>query len=68
MAAPTAFGRWLAIVEVCGGIHNGRLPQTLWRPPEIGSSALAASDSAPSRTGSIEGTCWLRAITKPPLR
>src|SRR5262245_59542510 len=40
-AAPTAFGRCEAIVEVCGGIASGRLPNTLWRPPAIGSSVLA---------------------------
>ena len=36
-----ALGRWLAIVLVWGGTHSGRLPHTLCRPWEIGSSRLA---------------------------
>ena len=60
-AAPTALGRWLAMVEVCGGISSRRAPSTLCRPPEIGSSAEAASDSAMSRTGSPPPTCAARA-------
>ena len=31
-ASPVALGRWLAIVEVCGGTQSGRLPHTLCRP------------------------------------
>ena len=41
IAIPTALGRWLAMVLVCGNTHIGALPQTLCRPPETGSSALA---------------------------
>ena len=28
-AVPTAFGRWLAMVDVCGGIHPATDPHTL---------------------------------------
>src|SRR5687768_8911521 len=35
-AAPTALGKCDAIVEVCGGMASGALPNTLWRPPAIG--------------------------------
>ena len=31
------------MVLVWGGIHSGRLPQTLWRPPEMGSVADEAN-------------------------
>src|SRR5690606_37928390 len=47
-AAPTAFGKCDAIVEVCGGTQAFTEPHTLWRPPEIGSSADALKDSAVS--------------------
>ena len=48
-AAPTALGRWLAMVEVCGGIISDREPRTLWRPPLVGSSEEQAKDSNMSR-------------------
>ena len=45
MAVPTALGKWLAMVEVCGSTQSrSSLPHTLCRPPETGSSAEAASD------------------------
>ena len=47
-AAPTAFGRWLAIVLVWGGMFNFLLPITLWRPPLIGSSDDATNERAKS--------------------
>src|SRR5512141_2556044 len=47
-AVPSALGRCEAIVEVCGSTHSGLLPQTLWRPPDAGSSLLAAKLSAES--------------------
>ena len=50
-ARPIAFGRWLAIVLVCGGIHSARLPQTLWRPWAIGSSLDATTPSSVSSVG-----------------
>src|SRR5678815_578385 len=50
-AAPTALGRCEAIVEVCGGIASAWLPNTLWRPPEIGSSVLAHRLSSRSSSG-----------------
>src|SRR5205809_4522573 len=52
IAVPKALGRCEAIVDVCGSTHNGLLPQTLWRPPDAGSSLLAANDSAESMIGS----------------
>src|ERR1051325_6879331 len=52
-AVPTAFGKWLAMVEVWGGTHSGTEPHTLWRPPEMGSSLDAASDRAVSYTMSM---------------
>ncbi len=48
-AAPTALGRWLAMVDVWGGIINGLLPSTLCRPPLVGSSAAQAKDKSMSR-------------------
>ena len=44
-AVPTALGRWLAIVLVCGGIFNNLLPITLCLPPLIGSSEDATKES-----------------------
>src|SRR5262249_4570456 len=38
-AMPTALGRCEAMVLVCGGMARGTPPNTLWRPPEMGSSA-----------------------------
>ena len=67
-AVPSAFGRWEAIVEVCGSTHSGLLPQTLWRPPLAGSSALAAKLSAESMIGSIPGSLRNLSAMKPPLR
>ncbi len=45
IAVPTALGKWLAIVLVCGRTHIGALPHTLCRPLETGSSTLAVCDS-----------------------
>ena len=56
------------MVEVCGSTHKGLLPQTLWRPPEAGSSALAAKLKAESITGSIPGNLRKRSAMKPPER
>jgi hypothetical protein len=67
-AAPTAFGRCDAIVDVCGGIASGRLPNTLWRPPAIGSSALAHTPSSTSRSGVCPGTWRARARKNAPER
>jgi len=47
-AAPTALGRCEAIVLVCGGTFSSTLPQTLCRPPEIGSSLEATRPSSVS--------------------
>ena len=55
MAVPSAFGRCEAIVDVCGNTHSGLLPHTLWRPPDAGSSLLAAKLSAESMIGSMPG-------------
>jgi hypothetical protein len=63
--APTAFGRCEAIVLVCGGTHSGREPHTLWRPPEIGSSADATSESNVSNTGVPPGSLRARASISP---
>ena len=54
--------------KVCGNTHNGLLPQTLCRPPDAGSSLLAANDSAESITGSMPGSLRKRSAMKPPLR
>ena len=43
-------------------------PQTLWRPPEAGSSAEAASDNKVSKTGVSPGNCRARCIMNAPLR
>ena len=67
-AVPSAFGRCEAIVEVCGSTHSGLLPQTLWRPPDAGSSALAAKLSAESMIGSMPGSLRKRSAMNPPLR
>ena len=40
-----ALGKCEAMVLVCGGIDNVLLPNTLCRPPEIGSSLDAENDS-----------------------
>ena len=42
---------------VCGGTASARLPQTLWRPCEIGSSRLAQKLSSVSKIGVADG-CW----------
>jgi hypothetical protein len=55
-AAPTALGRWLAMVLVCGGMASRFDPSTLCRPPEIGSSAEAANESSMSHAGFSPGT------------
>ena len=67
-AVPSAFGRCEAIVEVCGNTQSGLLPQTLWRPPDAGSSLLAANDNAESMIGSIPGSFLKRSAIKAPLR
>ena len=65
-AVPSALGRCEAMVEVCGSTHSGLLPQTLCRPPEIGSSLLAAKLSAESMIGSMPGNLRKRSAMKPP--
>ena len=67
-AIPTAFGRWEAMVLVCGGTHSRRLPQTLWRPWLMGSSARAQMESSVSSAGSTSGAFLERAIMSPPER
>ena len=67
-AVPSALGRCEAMVEVCGSTHNGLEPQTLWRPPEAGSSELAANDSAESMIGSIPGNLRKRSAMNAPER
>ena len=67
-AVPSAFGRCDAIVEVCGSTHSGLLPQTLWRPPDAGSSLLAAKLSAESMIGSMPGSLRKRSAMNAPLR
>jgi hypothetical protein len=44
-AIPAALGKCEAMVEDWGGTLSSRLPQTLCRPPAIGSSLEAANDS-----------------------
>ena len=56
------------MVLVCGGTQSGRLPQTLCRPPEIGSSAEAQKERTVSRMGSIPGWRRARASMNPPER
>jgi hypothetical protein len=58
---PTARGRWDAIVEVVGMISSSALPNTLCRPPAIGSRAEATSPRSTSRIGSVPGTWPARA-------
>jgi hypothetical protein len=67
-ARPIAFGRWLAIVLVWGGIHRARLPHTLWRPWAIGSSLEATTPSSVSSVGVLPALWRERAMTKPPDR
>jgi len=67
-ASPMAFGRWLAIVLVWGGIHIARLPHTLWRPWAIGSSLDATTPRSVSITGVLPGSRRARAMTNPPDR
>ncbi len=67
-ARPIAFGRWLAMVEVCGGTHSGRLPHTLCRPWAIGSSLLATMPSSASKAGVMPGSWRARAIISAPER
>ena len=67
-AVPTAFGRCDAIVLVCGGTQRSRLPQTLCRPCEIGSSRLAQRLSRVSKIGVEPARLRARAIMNPPLR
>ena len=51
-AVPIALGRWLAMVEVWGGMLSAREPSTLWRPPDMGSEAAQAKLRRMSRAGS----------------
>jgi len=67
-AVPNAFGRCDAIVDVCGNTQSGLEPQTLWRPPDAGSSLLAANDSAESMIGSIPGSFLKRSAINAPER
>src|SRR5690606_3121298 len=67
-AAPTALGNCDAMVLVCGGIFSAKLPSTLCRPPEMGSSLLAQNDSNISYNGVLPGNCLLRSIKNAPLR
>ena len=53
-ATPSALGSCEAIVEVCGITARSALPNTLWRPPAIGSSAAASSPLRMSPTPSWE--------------
>ena len=52
IATPTARGRCEAIVEVCGITASSWWPNTLCRPPAIGSSMAAATPSITSGTPS----------------
>jgi len=56
-ASPTARGRCDAMVDVGGMTANALLPNTLCRPPAIGSSTAATTPSSTSRNGSWPGTC-----------
>ena len=67
-AAPMAFGKWLAIVEVCGGMWRGTLPKTLCLPPAIGSSLALTRPRSTSWSGVLPGTCRARCTKKPPER
>ena len=55
---PTALGRCEAMVEVCGMTARSGCPNTLCRPPAIGSSASPISPCSTSRIGVDPGTCW----------
>ena len=68
IAKPSAFGRWLAIVLVCGGTCIVGEPSTLCRPPLIGSSADAQNDSIASKNGVSPRPCRSRAAMNAPLR
>lgn len=63
-AAPTALGKWEAMVLVWGGMNSGFDPSTLCRPPEIGSSAEAVKLSSMSQPGVWPGSCLARWIWK----
>ena len=52
-ATPRARGRCEATVEVWGITARGLLPNTLWRPPAIGSSAAATMPSSTSRSAEV---------------
>jgi len=56
-ARPTALGRCDAIVDVCGMTARSLLPNTLCRPPEIGSSTAPVMPSSTSRSGVCPGSC-----------
>ena len=60
-ATPSARGRCEAIVDVSGITDSSARPNTLCRPPAIGSSADAATPSSTSLTGSTPVTCCARA-------
>ena len=60
-ASPTARGRCEAMVEVCGITASSALPNTLCRPPAIGSPVAAATPDRMSETASWPGRCWARA-------
>ena len=60
-ATPIARGRCEAIVDVCGITARSAWPNTLWRPPAIGSSAAANSPSRTSPIPSCPGTWADRA-------
>jgi len=68
IAVPSALGRCEAMVEVCGSTHSGLLPHTLCRPPEAGSSLLAAKLSAESMIGSMPGSLRKRSAMNAPER
>ena len=56
--SPTARGRCEAIVDVCGMTCSPAWPNTLCRPPEIGSDAEPVRLRSVSRTGStLPSTC-----------
>ena len=59
---------WLAMVLVCGITQAGRLPNTLCRPPAMGSSLLAQQPRSTSSRGVCPGSWWARCTKNPPLR
>jgi hypothetical protein len=61
-ATPIARGRCEAIVEVCGITARSCRPNTLCRPPEIGSEVAAATPNKMSRSADLS-PCW-SALTK----